>query len=97
MIIVYMLDMYSQFEWYKDGLKYAYVRYRYKYVKAAMSWIVQQSIPNKYGLTQRLVNTNDEHGVIGDVNAYNSMLYISALNAMRIMANFSDRIIVTFT
>eukprot|EP01084_Bolivina_argentea_P179933 310885_1 len=82
---IYILNMYLQFKWYKDGVQY--VGNRYKYVKAAMYWIINQSIPNTYGLPYRLINTNDEHGIIGDINTYNSMLYISALYSMKIMAN----------
>eukprot|EP01084_Bolivina_argentea_P033973 62838_1 len=48
---IYVLDMYSQFKWYKDGSKY--VGDRYKYVKAAMNWIIEGSIPHKYGLPYR--------------------------------------------
>lgn len=85
---IYIMDMYAQFKWYRDGKDY--VGNKYQYVKQAMNWIINASVPFGLGLPYRLVNTNDEHGVIGDVNTYNSMLYISALNAMKIMTQYFE-------
>ena len=50
--------------------------------------MLNNSIPNGLGLPYRLINTQDEHGIIGDINSFNSFLYITALNAMYNMANY---------
>eukprot|EP01084_Bolivina_argentea_P033972 62837_1 len=81
---LYVLDMYLQFKWYKDGIEYVYDRY--KYVKNAMQWIMQHSIPYGYGLPYGLRNTYDET-LMGDINTYSSIIYISAIYAMKNMAN----------
>ena len=45
----------------------------------------------------RLVNTFDEHGTIGDLNCYNSFIYITSLNAFYEMAtNQNDTVFAAF-
>eukprot|EP01083_Nonionella_stella_P170708 581535_1 len=85
---LYVLGMYSQFKWYADGPEF--VRKRFPVVKSAIGWIINQSVPHGYGVPYRLVNTNDEHGIIGDINTYNSMIYIAALYAMQVMTEYYE-------
>ena len=89
---IYIMNMYSHLKWYRDGANWIKKGNKYKYIKSAMNWIINASIPNGLGLPFRLINTNDEHGIIGDVNTYNSMLYISALHSMIIMTEYFDPI-----
>ena len=76
-------------KWAENGndlMKQSYVP-----AKKAMYYSMNNAIGGGYSLPYRQVNTFDEHGWIGDLNAHNSIIYIVSLYAMREMSlNMSD-------
>jgi len=68
----FLLDLYMNYKWTLDGQ--AFLRANWPQALRALSFVRHQ--PERYNLTYRMVNTNDEHGVIGDINTYNSMMFL---------------------
>ena len=73
-----VFDVYMNYKLQPSGGK-AFVVDNWNATKAALGFAL--SAADKFGLTYQLVNTNDEHGIIGDLNTYNSMVYLTALAA----------------
>ena len=73
----FVLDVAMNSRWSEDGRKWAETMW--PSVKLALSWLVRSSV--KHGLPHDRLNTFDEHGVMGTVNAYNSFAYLWALAA----------------
>jgi uncharacterized protein (DUF608 family) len=73
----FMLDVTMNARWSTDGS--AWATSMWPSVKRAISWLVRSSA--RYGLPHNRLNTFDEHGVVGTVNAYNSFAYLGALGA----------------
>lgn len=73
----FILDVYMNTVWDPKGNEYANAVY--PGVKLALGWLMSRSAA--YGVPQGCLNTNDEHGVMGDVGIYNSICYVSALVA----------------
>merc|ERR1711977_711682 len=59
---------------------------RWNNTAKAIQFILDHA-PAPYNLTFRMVNTNDEHGVIGDVNTYNAFVYLASLAAASRLAD----------
>ena len=72
---VYILDAYMNFAWHDDGK--TFLQGVWGPVSKAINFTLTKS--EQYGLTYRMVNTNDEHGVIGDVNAYNAFAFLACV------------------
>merc|ERR1712048_1134105 len=81
---VFILDAYMNFKWHDDGADW--LKGRWENIVKAIHFI-RNHAPSSYNLTYRMVNTNDEHGVIGDVNTYNAFLYLSSLSAAARLAD----------
>ena len=79
---VYILDAYMNFAWHDDGK--TFLQGVWGPVSKAINFTLTKS--EQYGLTYRMVNTNDEHGVIGDVNAYNAFAFLASTAACTKMA-----------
>lgn len=82
---VYLLDVYQNWLFHKDGDEFL-ERVWPKFV-LAVRW--QLAHADEYGLTANLVNTFDEHGLIGNVNSYNAFMYLSSLGAAEYLANYT--------
>ena len=76
---VFILDVFMNYLWTIDGEEFA--AKVWPQVELATRW--QLAHASNYGLTSDLVNTNDEHGTIGDVNAYDAFVYLASLAAAR--------------
>jgi len=80
----FILDMYMNFKWHDDGKEWLAIRWNN--TAKAIQFILDHA-PAPYNLTLRMVNTNDEHGIIGDVNTYNAFVYLSSLAAAARLAD----------
>ena len=78
----FVMDTYMNFKWSLDGP--AFADSLYAGIKLAFSWLLRSS--ETYGVPEARLNTNDEHGIMGDVGGYNSIVYISALAAIEGLA-----------
>eukprot|EP01065_Artemidia_motanka_P049055 TRINITY_DN804_c0_g1_i5.p1 TRINITY_DN804_c0_g1~~TRINITY_DN804_c0_g1_i5.p1 ORF type:complete len:885 (+),score=294.18 TRINITY_DN804_c0_g1_i5:94-2748(+) len=78
----FLLDVYMNWKW---GAGDAWLKGMWPAVKSATDYVLSKA-PAPFNLTYQMVNTNDEHGVIGDVNTYNSFIYLSSLSAVARMA-----------
>jgi len=81
---VFVLDVYMNFKWHDDGSQW--LEQRWTNTAQAIKFILNHA-PAPYNLTYKMVNTNDEHGVIGDVNAYNAFLYLASMAASARLAD----------
>eukprot|EP01084_Bolivina_argentea_P269292 457639_1 len=81
---VFILDIYMNWKWASNGDQF--MNNSYIPAKKAMYWSMNNAISNGYSLPFRQVNTFDEHGVIGDLNSYNAIMYIVSLYAMKEMS-----------
>lgn len=79
---VYILDVFMNWHWGKDGD--TFLSSVWPKTKLALNFTLQHAA--KHGLTYQMVNTNDEHGLIGDVNTYNAHLYLASTAAGAQMA-----------
>ena len=79
---VYILDVFMNWRWSEDGD--SFLASVWNDTRRAVAFTLQHA--SKHGLTFRLVNTNDEHGLIGDVNTYNAHLYLASTAAAAQMA-----------
>ena len=79
---VYILDVFMNWRWAKDGD--TFLASVWDDTKLAVAFTLQHA--EKHGLTYRQVNTNDEHGMIGDINTYNAHLYLASTAAAAEMA-----------
>lgn len=78
----FIMDTYMNFKWHADGADFAVSLY--PGIKLAFSWLVRSS--TKWGLPEGRLNTNDEHGIMGTLGSYNSIVYLSALAAVEDLA-----------
>eukprot|EP01050_Picozoa_sp_SAG11_P058966 SAG11_NODE_37957_length_254_cov_1.006452_1_plen_84_part_11 len=74
----FVLDTYMNYKWHPDGPVFA--ASLYPGIKLAFSWLLRSS--EAYGVPEGRLNTNDEHGIMGDIGIYNSIVYVSALAAI---------------
>eukprot|EP01083_Nonionella_stella_P073672 199428_1 len=82
---VFILDIYMNWKWADNGDEF--MNASYVPAKKAMYYSMNNSISHGYSLPYKMINTFDEHGVIGDLNSYNSIIYIVSLYAMKEMSN----------
>ena len=61
----FVLDTYMNYIWSPEGP--AFANSLYAGVKLAFSWLLRSS--EAYGVPEARLNTNDEHGIMGDVGA----------------------------
>ena len=80
---VFILDVWMNVLWTADGTEFGSSVWPQVY--KAIRWQLDHA--SKYGLTSDLMNTFDEHGVIGDVNSYNAYVYLASLAAGEILAH----------
>ncbi|XP_065174441.1 uncharacterized protein LOC135804487 [Sycon ciliatum] len=81
---VFIMDVYMNWLNYNESAGLQFLKSIWDKYTLAIRW--QLAHGSKYGLTGDLVNTFDEHGLMGDVNSYNAFLYISSLSsALRVM------------
>lgn len=74
----FVIDVYMNYLMDKDGLQLLH----HKWVQAKLALVfILKNAPSPFHLTYRLVNTNDEHGLIGDIGSYNSFFYLTSLAA----------------
>jgi uncharacterized protein (DUF608 family) len=78
----FVLDTYMNYKWSPDGP--AFAASLYPGIKLAFSWLLRSS--EAYGVPEGRLNTNDEHGIMGDIGTYNSVVYVSALAAIEGLA-----------
>ena len=76
---MFLLDVYMNFKWGEGGGQW--LEGLWPKVEAAAEFMMASAAVGGHGLPWHMVNTNDEHGVIGDVNAYTSFLYLAACAA----------------
>ena len=81
---VFILDVYMNWKWAQNGD--AFMNKSYISCKKAMYYSMNNSVNFGYSLPYKMVNTFDEHGIIGDINSYNSIIYIVSLYAMKEMS-----------
>lgn len=72
----YLLDVYANWKW-RNSTAWMLA---HKEIVRVLEFTLSRA-PPPCNLTYRMVNTNDEHGVIGDVNAYNAVLFLACLAA----------------
>lgn len=75
---VFILDIYMNFKWHDDGAEW--LKERWSNTVKGIQFILNHA-PAPFNLTYRMVNTNDEHGFIGDVNTYNAFVFLSSMAA----------------
>eukprot|EP01062_Namystynia_karyoxenos_P020533 TRINITY_DN17768_c0_g1_i1.p1 TRINITY_DN17768_c0_g1~~TRINITY_DN17768_c0_g1_i1.p1 ORF type:complete len:1046 (+),score=334.04 TRINITY_DN17768_c0_g1_i1:92-3139(+) len=80
---VFVLDVYMN--WKKGTGGSGWLGSMWPATAKALRWMLQTA-PAPYHLPYKLVNTHDEHGMIGDVNAYNAFAFLAGLAAGRQMA-----------
>ena len=78
----FIMDTYMNSKWHADGVEFA--ASLYPGIKLAFSWLLRSSA--KWGLPEGRLNTNDEHGIMGTLGSYNSIVYLSALAAVEDLA-----------
>ena len=93
---VFILDVYMNWMSYHDNITEGqkFLDSIWPKFQLAVQW--QLAHASKYGLTEDLVNTFDEHGLIGDVNSYNAFLYISSLTAAALLGDKPSKPNATF-
>ena len=64
---VFVLDVYMNYKWVEGGLEW--LEGIWPKVKAASEFMLASAAVGAHGLPWHMTNTNDEHGVIGDVNS----------------------------
>jgi len=84
---VFILDVYMNFKWHDDGA--AWLQKRWSNTAKGIQFILNHARA-PYNLTYQMVNTNDEHGVIGDVNTYNAFTFLAAAAAGARLADAMD-------
>ena len=72
----YLIDVYMNWRWHADGQ--AWMLSMWNQTKLAIQFVLMAA-PEPYHLPWRMVNTNDEHGAIGDVNTYNAWALLVAM------------------
>ena len=81
---VFIIDTFLNWQFSRDAD--AFIKKIWPKLVLATQWQLNHA---QYGLTSNLVNTFDEHGLMGNVNSYNAFMYLTSITAAQYLANYT--------